>query len=284
MPHHQKIVVLYHDKCPDGFGAAYAAWKKFGDTAEYIPVSYGEPLPEGLADRAVYIVDFCYESDEAMQELADTTAKLVVLDHHESSRGRAEKVPEHVFDTNRSGATIAWSYFHPDAPLPRLMQYLEDGDLYRYALPETRDIFSYLLVLPFEFTAWDTFVAGLESDATRADLLKKAAAYTEFFNALAQSSVERAKKVHFEGYEVYFAATHPNITMKSYVGNQLYKKLPPFSLMVTAHPDGFGVSIRGDGSVDVSKIAAKYGGGGHPGSSGFFIPNGGVMPWTEIED
>ncbi len=282
--HHQQIVVLYHDKCPDGFGAAYAAWKKFGDTAEYIPVSYGEPLPEGLAGRDVYIIDFCYESDEAMQELADITAKLVVLDHHESSRVRAENVPEHVFDTNRSGATIAWSYFNPDTPLPRLMRYLEDGDLYRYALPETRDIFSYLLVLPFEFTAWDAFVTGLEDDVVRADLLRTAAAYTEFFNALAESSIERAKKVHFEGYEVYFAATHPNITMKSYVGNQLYKKLPPFALMVTAHPDGFGVSIRGDGSVDVSKIAAKYGGGGHPGSSGFFIPNGSSMPWTEIED
>lgn len=284
MSHHQHIVVLYHSGCPDGFGAAYAAWKKFGDSAEYIPVKYGEDVPEGLAGRDVYIVDFCYESDEAMQELADTIAKLVVLDHHESSRVRVENVSEHVFDTNRSGSTIAWSYFHPDTPIPRLMQYLEDGDLYRYALPETRDIFSYLLVLPFEFHSWDAFVTRLENDTTRADLLKTAAAYTEFFNALAESSIDRAKKVRFEGYEVYFAATHPNITMKSYVGNQLYKKLPPFALMVTAHPDGFGVSIRSDGSVDVSKIAAKYGGGGHPGSSGFFIPNGSVMPWTEIED
>ena len=284
MPHHQQTVVLYHSGCPDSFGAAYAAWKKFGDTAEYIPVKYGENPPEGLASRDVYIVDFCYESDEFMQELAGTTTKLVVLDHHESSRERVERVPEHVFDTNRSGATIAWSYFHPDTSMPRLMQYLEDGDLYRYALPETRDIFSYLLVLPFEFHAWDELVLGLEDDTKRGDILRKAAAYTEFFNALAQSSIEHAKKVRFEGYEVYFAVTHPNITMKSYVGNQLHAKLPPFALMVTAHPDGFGVSIRGDGSVDVSKIAAKYGGGGHPGSSGFFIPNGSEMPWTEIED
>ena len=285
MMHHQQTVVLYHSGCPDGFGAAYAAWKKFGDSAEYIPVGYGdESLPEGLAGHDVYIVDFCYESEEFLKELKDTAAKLVILDHHESSRERVEKIPEHVFDTARSGSTIAWSYFHPDTPIPRLMQYLEDGDLYHYTLLETRDIFSYLLVLPFEFHAWDEFALSLEDDTRRNDVLKKAAAYTEFFNALAKSSIERAKKVHFEGHEVYFAVTHPNITMKSYVGNELYEKLPPFSLMVTAHPNGFGVSIRGDGSVDVSKIAAKYGGGGHPGSSGFFIPNGSVMPWTEIED
>lgn len=281
----KEIIVLYHGGCPDGFGGAYAAWKKFGDTADYLPVKYGDPLPEGLADKEVYIVDFCYESEESLAELKQITKRCVILDHHESSRMNIEKMPEHVFDLNRSGATIAWTYFNPETPLPRLMQYLEDGDLYRYAFPETRDIFSILLVLPFQFEAWDTLCNELENDASRVEVLKKAAAYTEFFKALAESSVERAKKVRFEGHKVYFVATHPNITMKSYVGNVLYTKLPPFALMVTAHPDGFGVSIRGDASkIDVSKIAAKYGGGGHPGSAGFFIPNGSEMPWVEIEE
>lgn len=280
----KKIVVLYHGKCPDGFGGAYAAWKKFGDTAEYIPVDHGDAMLEGLEGRDVYLVDFCYETTEQMAELAKTASRLVVLDHHKSSRAFVENAPEHVFDTNRSGSTIAWSYFHPDTPMPRLMKYLEDGDLYRYALPETRDIFSYLLVLPFEFHAWDEFIDGLEDDTRRIELMNKARAYTEFFEALGNSSIERAKKVRFEGHEVYFASTHPNITMKSYVGHELYTKLPPFALVVTAHPNGFGVSIRGDSSIDVSEIAEKYGGGGHPGAAGFFIPNDETMPWVEIED
>ena len=42
---HDNISVLYHADCPDGFGGAYAAWKKFGDTAEYIPVKYGRTPP-----------------------------------------------------------------------------------------------------------------------------------------------------------------------------------------------------------------------------------------------
>lgn len=253
--HYKEIVILYHGKCPDGFAAAYAAWKKFGDNASYIPVDHGDAPPEGLEGREVYLVDFCYETAEQMKALAETAKRLVVLDHHESTRAFAESAPEHVYDETRSGATIAWSYFHPEAPIPNLMKYLEDGDLYHYTLPETRDIFSYLLVLPFEFHAWDELMLELENDAQRTDILKKARAYTEFFEALANSSVERAKKVRFEGYEVYFVATHPNITMKSYVGHELYTKLPPFALIVTAHPNGFGVSIRGDESVDVSKIA-----------------------------
>lgn len=279
----KQIVVLYHGKCPDGFGAAYAAWKKFGDTAAYIPVDHGDPPPKGLDGREVYIVDFCYETAEQMDMLAKSTKRLVVLDHHESVRKFVENVPEHVYDANRSGSSISWAYFHPDTPLPRLIHHLEDGDLYHYSLPDTRDIFSYLLVLPSEFEAWDAFVRDLEDDTLRMELLKKAAAYTEFFNALANMSAERAKKVSFEGYEVLFTATHPAQTMRSYVGNLMYHKCPPFAIVVTAHTNGFGVSLRGDGSVDVSKIAGKYGGGGHPGSAGFFVPNGEKMPWTEIE-
>ncbi|MFA6414585.1 MAG: hypothetical protein WC217_02195 [Candidatus Paceibacterota bacterium] len=280
----EQTVILYHGKCPDGFGGAYAAWKKFGDAASYISVDHGDAPPEGLEGRDVFLVDFSFETVEQMQTLAKTAKRLVVLDHHESAKAFAESAPEYVYDEKRSGATIAWSYFHPETPLPRLMRYLEDGDLYHYALAETRDIFSYLLVLPFEFAAWDTLALGLEDATERVNILHTAAAYTAFFEALAESSVERAKKVRFEGYEVYFVATHPNITMKSYVGHELYAKLPPFSLIVTAHPNGYGVSIRGDGSVDVSKIAAKYGGGGHPGSAGFFVPNGDTMPWVEIDD
>lgn len=283
--HEQKeIVVLYHGKCPDGFAGAYAAWKKFGDTAHYIPVSHGDTPPEGLEGKEVYMIDFCYEEAEQMAHIATVSKRFVVLDHHESVRSLVESAPEHIYDADRSGATLAWNYFHPDTPTPRLMKYLEDGDLYHYALPETRDIFSYLFILPDDFNAWDALSTELEDDTERARILAKARACTEFFNALAQMSIERAKKVRFEGYEVYFAATHPAMTMKSYVGHELYTKLPPFALVVTAHPDGFGVSIRGDGSVDVSKIAGKYGGGGHPGSSGFFVPNGVEMPWTEIEN
>ncbi len=279
----KNIVVIYHKYCPDGFGAAYAAWKKFGDAAEYIPAGYGDEVVEGLEGREVYMVDFCYEQPGAMGHLAGSTKKFVVLDHHETSKHLVETAPEHIYDANRSGATIAWSYFHPNTPVPRLLQHLEDGDLYRHALPETRDVYSYIVVQPEDFAVWDDIVKKLDDEQERKILLTKAAAYTEYFTLMGNLSVRAAKKVHFEGCACYFATTLPSITMRSHVASELYKKLPPIAIVVTAHPDGFGVSIRSDGSVDVSKIAQKFGGGGHPQSSGFFIPNGSEMPWKEIE-
>jgi hypothetical protein len=278
------IVVIYHKRCPDGFGAAYAAWKKFGDAADYIPAGYGDEVPEGLAGKEVYIVDFCYEQPGAMEKLAEETKHLIVLDHHESSKELVESAPDHVYDENRSGASIAWQYFHPTVPLPRLMMYLEDGDLNRYVLPESQDVAAYLVIQPDDFKVWDQILRALEDDESRAVLFSKAAAYREYFELLANISVEAAKKVSFEGYSCYFTTAMPSITMRSHVGHLLYTKLPPLALVVSAHPDGFGVSIRSDGSVDVSVIAQKYGGGGHPGAAGFFIPLGTPVPWVEIKD
>jgi hypothetical protein len=252
------IVVIYHKRCEDGFGAAYAAWKKFGDTADYIPAGYGEDLVEGLEGKEVYLLDFCYEIPGAMEHLARETKKLVVLDHHKSAEALVLNAPNHVYDLDRSGATIAWSYFHPNAKIPRLMQHLEDGDLYRYALPDTADVFSYLIVQPFDFLVWDTLMKRLEDPNEREHVLAKAAVYNEYFERLAHVCVEAAKKVHFEGYDCYFATTLPSITMRSYVAHQLYEKLPPLALIVTAHPDGFGVSLRSDDSLDVSAIAKKF--------------------------
>lgn len=278
------IVVIYHKRCEDGFGAAYAAWKKFGDSAEYIPVGYGEDIPEGMDGKEVYLCDFCYEVPGAMDHLAKVAKKLVVLDHHKSTEALVLNAPNHVYDATRSGATIAWSYFHPNTRTPRLMSYIEDGDLYRYAIPETGDVFAYLVVQPYDFEVWDTIAKKLEDDTERAAILSKAALYNEYFEKLAHLSIEAAKKVQFEGYECYFATTLPWMTMRSYVAHQLYEKMPPFALVVTAHPDGYGVSIRGNGSVDVSKIAKKYGGGGHPSASGFFIKHHEDLPWVEIEE
>jgi oligoribonuclease NrnB/cAMP/cGMP phosphodiesterase (DHH superfamily) len=232
----------------------------------------------------VYILDFAFEEPGQMEELLRTAKRLVALDHHISSKALTESAPEHVFDNDRSGATIAWSYFHPETPVPQLLRYIEDNDIYRYALPETQDIATYLIVQPYEFAAWEAMVNEFEDEASRPAFLAKARAYNEFYEKLCALAVKAAKKVRFEDYECYFANSLPSITMRSHIGHLLYTKLPPLALVVSAHPDGYGVSIRSDGSVDVAKLAEKYGGGGHAGSAGFFVAHGHDLPWTEVEE
>lgn len=278
------IAVFYHADCLDGFGAAYAAWKKFGDTAEYIPVKYGnEPLPEEVAGKESYFVDFCYPQ-EVMDRVLANAKSLVVLDHHQGIKEVVESMPNHIYDASRSGATIAWSYFHPETPMPRLLAHIQDEDLYTFTMPDTRPVGVYLSAQKYDFALWDTIAHELEDESTRTTFLVKANTYLEYFEKLVQISVDHAHPVLFEGHHVLLANSAPVRTLKSAIGNALLKKMPPIGLVMSVHPNGLGVSIRGDGTVDVSKIARKYGGNGHPKSSGFRIPWQMPMPFTSDEE
>lgn len=277
-----RTIVFYHGGCPDGFGGAYAAWKKFGDAAEYVPLNRSEEELPDVTGAEVFFIDFVYEK-EKMDTLAASAKSLVALDHHEGVRDVTESLPGSIFDNDHSGAAIAWDYFHPDTPLPMLLAYVEDDDLFRFALADTKAVLAYLAVKPFSFESWDELAVTLDHPGHGGLFLEKVRTYAEYFTLLAEVAVDHAKLVEFEGHRVYFATAHPLKTMKSLVGNMLAKKQGPFALVVSAHPKGFGVSIRGDGTIDVSTIAQKYGGNGHKSSSGFLIPADGKMPWTIVE-
>jgi len=231
----ERTIVFYHGGCPDGFGGAYAAWKKLGDTAEYIPLHRGDDLPD-VTGANVYFIDFVYEQD-VMDALASKAGSLTALDHHEGVRTVTESMPNFVFDNDRSGATLAWDFFHEGQSRPKLLEHIQDDDLFLFKLPDTRAILSYIGVNPFTFEFWDQMAANLEGPQSEA-LLIKMRAYGEYFELLAQIAADNAKLVEFEGYQCYFATAHPYKPMKSLVGNLLYTKHPPFRLVVYAHSKG----------------------------------------------
>ncbi len=279
-----RTVIFYHGGCNDGFGAAYAAWKKFGDTVEYVPLNRGgEPPYETARDADCYFLDFTYEQP-VMDRFVEVAKSVTALDHHEGVANITRSMPKYVFDSDRSGAGIAWDYFHPGEPLPTLLAHVQDDDIFRFALPDTRPIMTYMEVQPHTFELWDGIAAKLDNPESKAEMLTLANTYWEYFEKLAAISVDTAKLVAFEGYKIYFAHTHNLKSMKSLVGNLLARKKGPVALVVSAHPYGYGVSIRGDGTVDVAEIAQRFGGNGHTSSAGFLIPREGPFPWTLLEE
>lgn len=277
-----RIVVLYHGNCPDGFGGAYAAWKKFGDSAEYHSLSRTSPRPETLNDAEVYFIDFCYPQ-EVMDEYVAQAGRSVMLDHHKGVEDVIRSMPEYVYDADKSGASIAWEYFHSGEPMPKLLQYVEDDDLFRFALPDTKAVIGYLAVQPHTFELWDAIAHDLEHPEHAPKFLEKLHTYREYFDLLVEYTASRAKPVLFEGHEVYLVTVTPLKPFVSAVGNALRTKHPPFALLAHAFPGGMRVSMRGDGSVDLTKIAQKYGGNGHPSSAAFSLNWGEPLPWTSVE-
>lgn len=277
----KEIVILYHGGCPDGFGSAYAAWKKFGDTAEYIPLRDHHIVPEGLAGRHLFFIDFTYPQN-LMDEIARTVASIAVLDHHLGIKEVVESVPEHIFDEKRSGATIAWSYFHPDIPVPTLLKYVEDGDRYVFLLPDSRAVLAYVYAQRFTFEEWDLLMHEFEDERTRGLLIEKGKIYAEHFAILVEQITNKAIPVLFEKYECYLVTAAD--MFKSDVGNRLARMKPPIGIVVNFRENVLHVSLRSDPSVDVSAIAQKYGGNGHPQAAAFMVKWGDPLPWTTQEE
>jgi hypothetical protein len=77
----------------------------------------GKPPPD-VTGLDVAIVDFSYKRP-VMIELARKAKSILVLDHHKTAEAELiEPCPgiEVHFDMNRSGAVMAWEYFHPGVP------------------------------------------------------------------------------------------------------------------------------------------------------------------------
>ena len=70
------VYVIYHDQCPDGFGAAWAAFQALGYTTgngspvHYVPSRYGQRPPEMDPEGVVYILDFSYNLETMTEALA----------------------------------------------------------------------------------------------------------------------------------------------------------------------------------------------------------------------
>ncbi len=282
----KNIVVLYHGDCRDGFSGAWAAREKFGKGADYYGLKYGPDnsvaLPEGLKNKTVYLIDFCLKGGNQMKQLVENNKNVVVLDHHQDAESFVKMADDYVFDNNRSGATIAWSYFHPKKPVPIFLKYVQDLDTWQHRLPHTFEASAYVDLYDFDFLVWDKVAKDFEGGKTRSKIFKKGASLLEYENKKIRDLVgKNAESVEFLNYKV-LAVNSPNWASK--IGNLLCRKQPPFGIVWNKRGNLISVSLRSEkGKFDVSKIAQKFGGGGHKAAAGFSLKSLKDLPWKSIE-
>jgi len=277
----KNIVVIYHDKCPDGFSAAWVAWKKFGDNADYVGVNHGEPPPDGLINKKVYIFDFSFPK-EIMAEVVKNNTKVVVIDHHKSAEESVKMAHEFVYEMDRSGAVLAWQYFYPDLSVPWLVRYIGDRDIWKLELPDTIAMGLMLDVFDKNFETWDKLAEKLEDEDMRRKYIDQGKLIQKYEYKVIEDIINFDKEaVIFEGYEIY-AVNAPHF-FASQIGNFLCNEKPPLAIVWHWSEGKIGVSLRSDGSVDVSEIAKKYGGGGHKGAAGFKFDGQCKFPWKASE-
>ncbi len=275
----KNTLVLYHKNCTDGFSAAWAAWLTFGTHADYIPVVHQEPLPEGLKNKEIYIVDFCYK-EAIIKRLIGENKRVTALDHHAMCEEAVHLTNKGVFDNARSGAVIAWNYFHPKKSVPALLKYVEDNDLWRHKLPQSKAMTAYLRTVPHSFTAWSKIAHETKTAAGRKKCFEKGQLLlTQEMQLVEQLVKENAQTVKFKEHTT-LAVNSPYF--RDNIGELLCKTLPPFGIIWDERRGKIVVSLRSDGTFDVAALAAEFGGGGHKSAAGFTLSKGEPVPWKVV--
>lgn len=262
--------VIYHGNCPDGFGAAWAAWKHLADRATYIPAFFDQPLPELPRHARVLIVDFSYPRAKAL-ELAGRVEAIALLDHHKTAAEELHGIPWASFDMEHSGAYLSWMHFF-GTPVPEFILYLEDRDLWRFKLPYSREVGAAMTSYPMKFDVWEALATmGMEK------LKLDGGTILRYQKMQIEEMIARVRWEKFDGHKVPVVNA---TTLFSQVGDRLCQIYPdvPFAAYYYDRVDGKRQwGLRSPGRFDVSVIAKSRGGGGHPGASGFVESPGDVV-------
>ena len=285
-----KPLCIYHGNCADGFAAAWVVRKFFGaNGVDFHAGVYQNPPPD-VTGRDVIMVDFSFKRP-VLEEMAKVAKSLLILDHHKTAAEDLGGMPAPIeakewtaffnldnaagkcevgaiFDMERSGAMITWDFFYPGQACPDLLRHIQDRDLWLFKLEGTREIQANLFSYPYDFEVWDTLInspPGKMIPEGRAIERKHHKDVGELVGVM-------KRRMKIAGYDV-FVANLP-YTLTSDAGH-LMAKNEPFAACYWDTPDGRVFSLRSaDGGLDVSEIAKRYGGGGHPQAAGFRMPIG----------
>lgn len=261
--------VIVHGNCMDGFTAAWVARKALGKGCKIRHVGHSaDPFEEIPADaEMVYLFDIAFSRPMMKAAYRKFEGRLQVHDHHKTAFDSLGDLPFCHFDMNKSGAMLAWQHFFPGVEAPWLVRYVQDQDLWKNELPDTRSINALISATKRDFKEWDRLDALTPAQA--AALGKGCLMYLD--NYIENVISSGLMKTTWLGYKVGVVnCPYPG---NSNVLNEVLQRDESIAIAIGwfMDPDGdYVYSLRSrKGRVDVAEIAKQYGGGGHPVASGF---------------
>lgn len=267
----KNTIVIYHGECNDGFAAALAAWKFFGDKAEYIPGVYGVdrkfPFDKiNVDNKDVIILDFSYDK-QSMLKLVEKASMVRLLDHHKTAHDELGEMDCCTFDMEQSGAMMAWKFFHPKKPVPYFYELIQDRDLWTKKYPDSAALMYATNNLPRTFEFWDEMLPFEAKEFQ--DAIKMGRILENYQNEQMVAVAEKcAKKITVGGIEGWIV--NCNTPFVSDLGSYLSSKTGTFAILWHETANGLiSCSLRSaDGFSSVELTKQLFSGGGHPQASG----------------
>jgi oligoribonuclease NrnB/cAMP/cGMP phosphodiesterase (DHH superfamily) len=202
---------------------------------------------------------------------------VIVLDHHISSLERyrsdlatvnAMEADGHQihFDLSHSGAVLSWEFFCADEAVPDLLLYVEDQDLWNWKLPRSREVNAAIGSYPMRFESW-TELAGRPIE----ELAEEGA-------PIVRANEAEVRRVLHHSHPCRIGERRVQAVNSSYVraaiGHALAEEAAfelQWGLVYRLRGDMVLITLYSIGDLDVSAVAAEYGGGGHRNAAGFNV-------------
>ena len=269
-------VVIYHDPCPDGSGAAMVAkyyYQQYPSNKiiEYYPMKVGTNLTKEFKNKNILLADLplSLQDTNSLRE----NNKILIIDHHKTNKDNVTHLSEteFIFDMNMSGAMLVWEWYFPHQEAPTFIKYIQDRDLWRNSL-ENIELFG----------AWirslqpnpETYLKFLDNDLFIRTVTTTGSCLLEYNQYLIETALRQSKSEIIKINGIDYSVAHVNSTvLQSEIGCALLSHYPTIDFAyVYYHDDSddtFNYSLRSENiRQDVSEIAKFYGGGGHRNAAG----------------
>ena len=272
-----------HHNDMDGRSAArvVADFEGNYNESDFFERDYSESLPYDKIseNEKVYIVDYSFtvNNREKLDKILEITDNVIWVDHHRSSIELINSYPTYkkikgVVKEGISGAALSYMYLHKKTfnDIPKYLKLISDYDCWIYEFGDESRYFKCFIdsvdYKPFA-EVWgelnhDTDDLLLTQYIDEGRTIKR---YLDYEYKRVRES--QAYELNVEGHKALVINADGNSWL---FGDEFSK----YELCMLWVYDGniYNYSLYSDQTksspLDVSKIAEKYGGGGHPGASG----------------
>jgi len=275
-------IAVYHGSCLDGSSAAAVFKMKYPD-ARLFPIKsrlHTEVRDEIL--RALENPDselFVLDNPWFIEDYAKSGRSITVIDHHIGAKEEVESIVvrypnlKYIFDNNKSGASLTWSYFFEGEPIPKFIWHIEDGDLYRYEDKEkSKLVESYAAIYLDDI---DKYIEFINSDIEK--LYEVARPALDYQNMLIDYYMRNAKALHLKvgDYKIKAYNVASIRPVVSDFGNAVSKETKEPIVMFKIFGDRVNLSFRSfseDFKPLPVELAQALGGNGHKLAAGASMP------------
>ncbi|EKQ56803.1 MULTISPECIES: DHHA1 domain-containing protein [unclassified Clostridium] len=252
---------------------------------EFIEIDYRTkfPMKSIYPNEQVYIVDFSISPDD-MIELLKITKDVTWIDHHKTSIEKYKDFEPEIRGVRYDGVAgcmLTYCYLNHmtqkgqkniipfnllmTEAAPMFTKLIADWDVWKFDFGDNTRYFQ-IAFDAYDFSPssknWLKFFKKVNFEQ---EMIHEGVVMAKYRDSWAKEYIKMGFDTIFEGHKCF--AVNLGMANSDYFKSIKQGKYEIFMLF-SFDGDLFKISMYSD-SVDVSKIAIKYGGGGHKGASGF---------------